>query len=62
MSVSLNDETKLTPMVDGLKQAGYIVDYFLFNDDSFRIAPPLIISEKEIIQACNAINEILDRA
>jgi acetylornithine/N-succinyldiaminopimelate aminotransferase len=62
MSVSLNDKTKLTPMVDGLKQAGYIVDYFLFNDDSFRIAPPLIISEKEIIQACNAINEILDRA
>jgi acetylornithine/N-succinyldiaminopimelate aminotransferase len=62
MSVSLNDKTKLTPMVDGLKQAGYIVDYFLFNDDSFRIAPPLIISEGEIIQACNAINKILDRA
>ena len=29
---------------------GIILDYFLFCDDAFRIAPPLIISEEEILQ------------
>lgn len=34
---------------------GVIVDWFLFNSQSMRIAPPLIITEKEIKTACKAI-------
>jgi len=37
-----------------------ILDYFLFCDDAFRIAPPLIINNDEILQACNHIKLLLD--
>jgi len=39
---------------------GVVLDYFLFCDDSFRIAPPLIISREEIITACCQIRKLLD--
>jgi acetylornithine/succinyldiaminopimelate/putrescine aminotransferase len=48
MAVALKDKNLLQPIVDGLREHGAIVDYFLFNEDSFRVAPPLIISENEI--------------
>jgi acetylornithine/N-succinyldiaminopimelate aminotransferase len=60
MAVCLKDNRKLTPVIDGLKNNGIIVDYFLFNNDSFRIAPPLIISRDEIIQACQVIINVLN--
>ena len=41
---------------------GLILDYFLFCGDAFRIAPPLIISENEIIMACKLLRELLDEA
>jgi acetylornithine/succinyldiaminopimelate/putrescine aminotransferase len=41
---------------------GLILDYFLFCDDAFRIAPPLIISEEEILPACRQICNLLDDA
>ena len=41
---------------------GLILDYFLFCDDAFRIAPPLIISEEEILLACRQICNLLDDA
>lgn len=34
---------------------GCITDWFLFAPDSLRIAPPLIITREEILQACNII-------
>ena len=34
---------------------GLITDWFLFNDRSLRIAPPLIITETEIHEACDII-------
>ncbi len=39
---------------------GLILDYFLFCNDSFRIAPPLTISEEEITLACRQIGALLD--
>ncbi|NSW94875.1 MAG: aspartate aminotransferase family protein, partial [Bacteroidales bacterium] len=39
---------------------GIILDYFLFCNDSFRIAPPLTISNEEISLACSKILELLD--
>ncbi len=41
--------------------AGLIVDWFLFNDRSMRLCPPLIISEEHIKEACAKILEILER-
>jgi acetylornithine/N-succinyldiaminopimelate aminotransferase len=41
---------------------GLILDYFLFCDDAFRIAPPLTITEEEISIACHQICKLLDNA
>jgi acetylornithine/succinyldiaminopimelate/putrescine aminotransferase len=38
-------------------QQGVLTDWFLFCDAAMRIAPPLIISEEEITQACEIIRE-----
>ena len=42
-------------IIDKCIEKGVIVDWFLFNSNSMRIAPPLIISEEEITIACNVI-------
>ena len=39
---------------------GIITDWFLFCDNSMRIAPPLIISEAQIREACAVILEAID--
>lgn len=39
---------------------GLILDYFLFCDTAFRIAPPLIISKREILIACTRLLALLD--
>ncbi len=45
-----------------VKQAGkngLVTDWFLFDPKSFRIAPPLIITEEQIFEACDIINKSL---
>ena len=39
---------------------GFITDLFLFNSDSFRIAPPLIISDNDIKELSDRILKALD--
>jgi acetylornithine/succinyldiaminopimelate/putrescine aminotransferase len=41
---------------------GVITDWFLFNDRSLRIAPPLTIADEEIEFACNVLLECLDES
>jgi putrescine aminotransferase len=41
---------------------GLILDYFLFCNNAFRIAPPLTINEEEISWACKQIGNLLDDA
>jgi acetylornithine/succinyldiaminopimelate/putrescine aminotransferase len=36
------------------------MDWFLFNDRTMRIAPPLVIQENEIRWACQTILEALE--
>jgi acetylornithine/N-succinyldiaminopimelate aminotransferase len=48
IAVEIKDASLLTPLIDMVIGDGVLVDYFLFNPFSFRIAPPLIISEEEI--------------
>jgi acetylornithine/N-succinyldiaminopimelate aminotransferase len=61
MAVQLTDEALLIPFITAALDLGLMVDYFLFNTDSFRIAPPLIITEDEIREGVSMILEILDR-
>jgi acetylornithine/N-succinyldiaminopimelate aminotransferase len=39
---------------------GLVLDYFLFCNNAFRIAPPLIITNDEILSACKQIRLLLD--
>ena len=48
LAVELKKEYSIPKMVKILQKNSLIVDQFLFNDRSFRIAPPLTINEEEI--------------
>ena len=45
----------LKPIIDRAITNGVITDWFLFCDNSMRIAPPLIITEEQIRDACAVI-------
>ena len=60
IAVELNNDIDLSKVVNALLEHGVITDFFLFNHKSFRIAPPLIITEEEIKNACRIIIETLD--
>lgn len=46
-------------IIDRCIENGVLTDWFLFNDKSLRIAPPLIITEDEIKMACKVILEAI---
>ncbi|MPR36458.1 aspartate aminotransferase family protein [Salmonirosea aquatica] len=50
----------LKPLIDTCIGAGVITDWFLFCDNSMRIAPPLIITEPQIREAIGLIVNALD--
>lgn len=61
IAVDLDQEETVNQLVlEGLKE-GIILFWFLGTPKSFRIAPPLTISEKEIDFACATICQLLDR-
>jgi 4-aminobutyrate aminotransferase-like enzyme len=37
-----------------------IIDWFLFRENSIRLAPPLVIKKKEIRQACKILLEVIE--
>ncbi len=45
----------LKSIIDKAIERGVITDWFLYCDNSMRIAPPLIITENEIREACEVI-------
>ncbi|HRG21604.1 MAG TPA: aspartate aminotransferase family protein [Saprospiraceae bacterium] len=61
MAVTLHNTAALGSVVSGLLEAGVMVDYFLFNTDSFRIAPPLIAEPDHIREGCALIRQVLDK-
>lgn len=50
----------LKPIIDRAIQRQVITDWFLFCDNSMRIAPPLVITETQIREACAVILEAID--
>lgn len=62
LAVDLGNAERVQTVIQHCLKHGIITDWFLFNDQSLRIAPPLIISEQEIHFACNVILEGLTNA
>lgn len=62
MAVELTKRKYLKHVVSKALELGIIVDWFLFNNRSFRLAPPLIISPSEIKEACGLLLEAMDYA
>jgi len=60
MAVELDSFAKVQKVIKVCLEKGLITDWFLFNDRSIRIAPPLIITEAEIEKACGILLEGLD--
>jgi len=60
LAVQLTDPEYVKAAVSKAPAYGLILDYFLFCNDSFRIAPPLTISEAETDISCGMINHLLD--
>ena len=49
----------LKPVIDRAIERGVITDWFLFCDNAMRIAPPLIITETELLDGLNIVLECL---
>lgn len=62
MAVELRDFDFVQLVIKHCLDLGLLTDWFLFNDCCLRIAPPLIISDAEIKQACAIILEAIERA
>ena len=48
-------------MLGLLLEEGAVSDYFLYNPTSFRVAPPLCISQEEVDIAVDVVSRALDR-
>jgi len=59
LSVELDSEELAKKIVEESLENGLILFYFLFTKTSFRITPPLTISEEEIIEGCEIIKKQL---
>jgi acetylornithine/N-succinyldiaminopimelate aminotransferase len=62
LAVKITEPSYIPYIVAHAPDFGLVLDYFLFNGDAFRIAPPLIITEKEVIEACSLLKQLLDDA
>jgi acetylornithine/succinyldiaminopimelate/putrescine aminotransferase len=60
MAVELESKESVVTFIQTALKHGVLSDYFLFCETHFRIAPPLIITEEEIKEACTRIHKALD--
>jgi len=58
LAVAPEDKGIIPALVARAPEQGLILDYFLFCDDAFRIAPPLTISPDEIRLACQRLRAL----
>jgi acetylornithine/N-succinyldiaminopimelate aminotransferase len=62
LAIQLIDPEYVQFVISNAPDFGLILDYFLFCNNAVRIAPPLIISETEILLACSQLKKLLDKA
>ena len=60
MALDLDDAALVRKVIHLAIEKGLITDWFLFNDRSLRIAPPLTITFEEIDEACYILMECLN--
>ena len=60
LSLQLSSFEEVEQVSKTCVENGLIIDWFLHNDTSLRIAPPLLITESEIKHACEIILKALD--
>ena len=61
MAVELGESSKLYRLMDFFIEDGILSDWFLYCDTTFRISPPLIITDDEIRNCAELIKKCLDR-
>jgi len=62
MAVEMEKRKYLKHVVNRSLELGLIIDYFLFNNKSFRLAPPLIISDEQLEEGIRILVEACDFA
>jgi len=62
MCIEFENEVLCQKIAKTCIEKGVIVDWFLFAPNCLRIAPPLIISAKEIEEACSIILQSINIA
>ncbi len=60
MAVQFDNFDTTKKVIDRCIAGGLITDWFLFADNCLRIAPPLVITEEQIEQACRVIIDSLN--
>lgn len=60
LAIELKDKNHLHPAVKACRSEGLLVDWFLFNHYSIRLAPPLVITEEEVNMVCSKMRIALD--
>jgi acetylornithine/succinyldiaminopimelate/putrescine aminotransferase len=61
MAVDLGSSKRVFQFLSLALQHGIMSDLFLFNEESFRISPPLTITNSEIAEACEIIIDCLNQ-
>lgn len=61
LAVELNHKVEVPRFLENCVDEGIIFDLFLFNQTSFRIAPPLTITSQEVDLVAKALLRILDK-
>ena len=62
LAVELENFDFLQKVIQQCLKNGLLTDWFLFNNRSLRIAPPLIITEGEVRWACDVILKAIDES
>lgn len=60
MAVEFESFAILKPIIDRAIELGVVTDWFLFCDNSMRIAPPLTITQAEIEFACSVLSQAIE--
>jgi acetylornithine/succinyldiaminopimelate/putrescine aminotransferase len=60
LALDLKNPDHLKPAIAAMKKNGLLADWFLFNNRSIRLAPPLVISDTEVKVLCEKLAESLD--
>lgn len=59
IAIQLDDFSHVLNVIEKAFHRQLLLDWFLFNETSIRIAPPLIISNEQIAEICDIIKEAL---